>query len=350
MSVTFLGGGTAVPNRRKWASDMSSGRDVRAVRARVAGAGLAATALVALAACGNGSADADASGEGGLGEITWVNPAPGVEAWQNVETCLREAADEAGVEVKVVGASGGSQDARATQRLVEQAIASGTDAISVLTAGGEAILTSTLQEAKDQGIYVATMESGSTTELRNFDVGLDIPRFAEDVAAEIAKQDGPKKVGVLSVGLTGTPKLFNDTLEEALADVEGAEIVDVVTDNGDVTKDADLVGDMLTAHPDIDYVVTNAPGMMAGVETALREKGVIGDVSAFALSFDDSTKAALESGAARGVYVQRLCDVGTLTVETFVALAAGEDVPKDVPVEAEFATKDTYESYDVNWG
>ena len=74
--------------------------------------------------------------------------------------------------------------------------------------------------------------------------------------------------------------------------------------------------------------------MIAGVETVIKERGALGKVSAPAVLFDASTKAALEFGAAVGVYVQRLCDVGALAVDKFVDLAAGKAVPMDVPVDA----------------
>jgi ABC-type sugar transport system substrate-binding protein len=311
------------------------------------------TALLAtgaLIAAATGCSSSPANGEARqLKTITMINPAPGVEAWQTVARCFQDQAEKRGVTAKVIGSSGSRQDARQTLGLVEQAVAEGTDAIILLTAGGEAVLESALAQAKSKGVLIATMESGSATKARHFDVGIDIPQFAKDVAAQIAKSPGPKNVGVLSVGLTGTPKSFNETLATSLAAVPDAKLVDIVTDNGDVTKDADLANNLLSAHPEINIIVTNAPGMMPGVETAIRERGALGEVSALALSFDDSTKAALESGAAAGVYIQRLCDVGTLGVDNFVDLAAGKKVLENIPVKAQFATKADYKTFDQDW-
>lgn len=275
-----------------------------------------------------------------------INPAPGTAAWQSIQKCFTSEAAKKGVTAKIVGSSGDDFDISQTLELIQQAVADNVSAIAVLTSGGAATLEPAIQQARAKGIYVATMESGDATLDRNFDVGIDIPGYADKMAALIKSMPGQKNVGILSINLTGTSKIFLDEMEKVLAADPHVKIEDTVLDNGDVTVDADQVSGMLTAHPDINVVVTDNPGQIAGTATAIKEVGLLGKTRAIGISLDANTESALESGAAADIAVQRTCDVGQQAIDGFVDLSEGKAVPKNIPVTLEWATKNNWRSFD----
>lgn len=319
-----------------------------------------AVGCVALAACSSSGATAVGSSAGSvpaesgspappLKSIEMINPAPGTAAWDAVSSCFMAEAKKRGVSAKVVGTPGDNFNTAKALDFISQAQAAGVSGIAVNTAGGASTFEPALAAAKRKGMLVATMESGDATAARNFDVGIDIPTYARKVAALIASMPGQKNVAILTIALTGTPKIFSDTLAKAITADHSVKIVTTVPDNGDVTKDADLTGNILTAHPQTNVIVAVNVGTTAGVVTALKEHNAVGKTALVGLTLEDPAKAGLRSGAVAAVYVQHICDVGTLTVDKFIAAAQGKTVPPDIPVQTAFATKANYTTFDSKW-
>lgn len=281
-----------------------------------------------------------------IDHLVFISPAPSVLSWQIAARCFVEAAEAAGIETDVWGTPGANTATADQLRFIEQAVAEGADGIVGTSFTSDTAVEAAFQSARDAGILVATMASGSATEARNFDVGIDITKFGEDTVDEIASNDGQHKVALLVAGLTGTPKQFIDAFEARAAETDNVEVIQVVTDDGVVTKDADLINALLTAQPDVTDIVAVNPGSTAGVVTAIRERGKAGEVSFYGNSISDPAPASLEEGTATAFYVQKRCDLGTLAVEKMIALAAGDDVPRNIAVETKFVTVDDYAKLD----
>ena len=314
---------------------------------------LLATASLMLSGCtadnattkptGSGTA---AAGKSSLKLIEMINPAPGAAGWQIIAKCFSDEAKKEGIPAKVVGASGTNFDVPATLDLFQQAVADGANAIAINTSGGAPTFEPVIQQARSKGVLVSTMTSGDATAARNFDIGLDIVSFADMVAKRIQDRKGHQNVGILTINLTGTSKIFLDEVQKDLAKDSNVTFVATVADNGDATQDVNLVGDMLTAHPDINYVITDNVGQVAGVATAIREHNLIGKTFTVGNSLDPNTEAALDSGIADAILVQKRCDIGRDTVDNYVALAEGKSVPKSIPTQMMWATKSSWHGID----
>jgi ribose transport system substrate-binding protein len=325
----------------------TSGRGIFVAAVAVTAAGLALSGCGSASGAGSAAGSANSPGKK-LGVVEMINPAPGAAAWQSIQRCFTSEAAKKGVTAKVVGSSGDNFDISQTLELIQQAVADKVGAIAVLTSGGASTLASAIQQARAKGVYVATMESGDATPDRNFDVGINIPGYADKMAALIESMPGQKNVGILSINLTGTSKIFLDEMKRALSDDAQVKIEGTVLDNGNVTVDADQVSGMLAAHPGINVIVTDNPGQIAGAATAIKEKGLTGKTRAIGISLDPNTESALENGTAAAIAVQRTCDVGQQAVDGFVDLSAGKAVPKNIPVTLEWATKGDWKSFDPN--
>ena len=286
-----------------------------------------------------------------LGTVVMINPDPGSAPWQAIANCFTSEAKKEGVVSKVVGSSGTAYNVPATLELLQQQTALHVSAIALNHSGGAATLAPAIKTARNDGIYIASMESGDALTDRNFDTGISVPVYAAMVAKRITGLPGTKNVGILSIDEEGTSKEFLDTLNADLKSDASVHFVQTVLDNGDPTKDADVVGGMLSAHPNINIIVTDNPGQVVGVSTAIKEKGLQGKTQVLGISLDAPTEAALNDGTAQAIAVQNLCDVGTFAVDNFAALAAGKAVKKDYPVGLEWATKDNYKTLDPKvWG
>jgi ABC-type sugar transport system substrate-binding protein len=284
-----------------------------------------------------------------LKSIEMINPSPGDPEFQTIAGCFTAEAKRKGVAAKVVGSPGDNLNSSAALGYVQQAVADGVGAIALTTSGDATSIEPALAAARKKGVLVATMESGDATAARNFDVGIDIVQYAKNAAAQIAAMPGRKDVAILTIALSGTPKIFDDAFIQAIKSDPSVSLLDVVPDNGDVTTDADLAGEILLAHPQTNVILTVNPSSTPGVATAITEHNDVGKVHLVGLSLTPEGKSALQSGIASALYVQRICDVGTLAVEDLLAVAAGKTVPSEVPIAATFATKADYTKFGPGW-
>lgn len=267
--------------------------------------------------------------------------------WQIAERCFVEEARTEGIATDTFGSPGANAATADQLRYIEQAVAGGADGImSTSFTNGDAV-EAAFQAARDKGIYVGTMASGDTTEARNFDVGIDIVQFGKDMADQVASQSGTRRVAIVVQSLTGTPKEFTDAFTDQARKHDNLELVQTVTDDGVVTKDAELVSGLLSAHPDITDIVSAQGGSTAGITTAIRERGKQGEVMLTGNSIADPAPASLEDGSAYAFYIQKKCDLGRLAVQNMVALSKGENVARNIPIETGFVTVKNYKELDL---
>jgi ABC-type sugar transport system substrate-binding protein len=320
-------------------------------RTRTAAAALGTALLTALAlsSCTSGTdaAGAEDSAGGSLEQLVFINPAPAVAAWQGAEKCFVEAAEAAGIDAQVYGTPGANTSTSDQLRFIEQAVAGGADGILGTSFTNDSAVEAAFQAARDKGVLIGTMASGDATQARNFDVGIDIEQFGRDVADEIASRPGQHEVAILVAGLTGTPKIFADAFTEQAATHDNVSEPRLVTDDGNVTKDADVVSGLLTAHPETTDIVAVNPGSTTGVATAIRERDRVGEVVLTGNGIADPAPAALEDGTAAAFYIQKKCDLGRLAVESMIALSDGEEVARNVPIDTGFATVEDYQDLDL---
>jgi ABC-type sugar transport system substrate-binding protein len=336
------------------------------VRGSVA-VGVSAALAIALAACGgssNGSggtttsaakattADAAAStvpAASKVKSVEMISPNAGQASWQVIAKCFTAEANRLGIQAKVVGAPGVSTSTPDNLNYLQQAVADGIGGVALATFSDPAALEPAIASARKHGVAIATMESGTASAARSFDVGLDITHYGLAVADEVASLPGVKKVGILVPGLAGTPVQFDNAFKQAIRGTPSVSLVSVVSDNGQVTDDADLVGNLLTAHPDINVIVAVNPGSTAGVVTAISEHNDVGKASLIGNGIASPAPQALKSGAAAAFYVQNVCSVGRLAVDDLVAAGKGQSVSKDIGVPSSFATKSNDTSFGGDW-
>jgi ribose transport system substrate-binding protein len=111
-------------------------------------------------------------------------------------------------------------------------------------------------------------------------------------------------------------------------------------DGGDPNKTADVVGQSLAAHPEANVVWTWEGTGVAGITTAIKEKGLEGKVVGVTNDLTDQSVAGVREGLIYGTMRQHFCDMGRLAVENMIKLGKGEQVPASIDTGTTFVTKD----------
>ncbi len=221
---------------------------------------------------------------------------------------------------------------------IRQAITQGVDAIAVVPVSPEQF-TPLMQQAKDKGIQVATLQTGALTNLQDFTIGTDLNSLGASIAKAIGERDGEQKLGLVS-NAPGVPgDLIFDALKEALP--SNVTVVDATYDKGDPSQTPDAVSRMLTAHPDINVVYSWQGTAVAGMTTAIKEQDKVGKVVAVTNDLTDQVQAGIKDGTIYDTNVQDFCGMGRGVVDKLVKSAKGEQVEANIHTGTTFDTADT---------
>lgn len=181
-------------------------------------------------------------------------------------------------------------------------------------------------------------------------VGTNVKQHGHNMATLI-KQLLPERRGNL-VAVEGTAGhaqtiAFNQAFNE---DFAGTEITFLGRQPADFDADRALtvMNDFLTRHGDrIDVIVSHDGGMLAGVISALRAAGRLGDIPVVAAGSNIIIRDSIEAGHVFGTSTQDPGVEGALAVSTLVDIIRGESVPQWVEVPIQPATRETIG--DFNW-
>jgi ABC-type sugar transport system substrate-binding protein len=195
-----------------------------------------------------------------------------------------------------------------------------------------------MQQAKDAGMIVGTVNTGDSTELQDFTLGTDYPAYGASVAENIGKIGGDQKLLIVTNGPGGVGDVIIESLKASLPD--NVEIVDTAFDNADAAQTTDVVSRSLTAHPEITVIWSWEGTAVAGITTAIKEKGLTGQVFGVVNDLTDQAVAGLREGTIYGASKQNFCDMATQAIDLAVAKSKGEDVPAATDTGTTFVTID----------
>lgn len=307
-------------------------------------AALAAASLLAISGCSvpsDGSSTADPSAPRPVKSIFYANILPSYPPLAESNRCFLDEAEKLGIKADTAGPTGLTADNQFNIDRISQAIANGYDAIMSAPID-KAQFTPVLQQAKDAGIWLATINTGDTTDIQNFTVGTDYGTQGATIAKELSKRSGDQYVGIIGNAPTGTNNLFVDGFKAGIED-QGITNVHYVTnefDAADPNKTVDVVNQMLTAHPDINVVLSWEGNAAPGIITAITEKGAIGTIVGVTNDVTPQVVDAINAGIVYGTSKQDFCQMTRLAVQNLVALGNGETVPEAIDSGIIFVTKE----------
>ncbi|MGV8954460.1 MAG: sugar-binding protein [Cypionkella sp.] len=233
--------------------------------------------------------------------IVWV-PNGASDFWKLAEAGMKKAQTELpDVELKWVYPE--RADAAIQQRLMEDLVAAGADAIAVSPLNPKT-QTDAFNKIGAQ-VPLFTFDSDAVDAKRVFYIGssnVELGKNAGEIAVS-ALPDGGKCMGF--VGNTGADNA-RERIEGFNAAVAGhnIELVDVRTDDHDQTRARANVDDTLVAHPEVNCMVGFYSYNPPKIYESLRDNGKLGEITVIAFDEDPITLGAVKDGSFAGTVVQ----------------------------------------------
>lgn len=315
----------------------------------IAATSLAAVTVLMLAACApaasSSSAGPPSAAHSPVKKIYFSNVLPSYPPLAEASKCLQDEAAKRGIQAQAGGPTGPNVDNQKNIDLVSQAIANGYDAI-ISQPIDKAAFTPVMERARAAGIWQATLNTGSTTDIQNFTIGTDYGVQGATVSKELSKRSGDQYVGIIGDAPTGTNNVFVEGFKNGITSQNLTNIKFVTNefDGGKPDKTVDTVSRMLTAHPEINVVLSWQGLSTTGIITAIKEKNAVGSIVGVTNDVTAQTIDGIKSGVLYGTSQQNFCQMAIGAVDNLIALGEGKTVPKAIDSGINFVTKDNVNS------
>ena len=274
----------------------------------------------------------------GLSISTLANP-----FFVTLQEGAQSAADDAGIELIV---NDSQDDAQAEANGIDDFVTQGVDVIVLNPVDSEAAVAS-VERAEAAGIQVVTVDRAVDGATVASHVSSDNVLGGE-LATEFLLEsiDGEGTVAQLE-GIAGTDATrergagFNNVLEDA----DDVELVSSVTANFSRDEGFTVAQDILQANPELDAIFAQNDEMALGAVEAADALGILDDLVIIGFDATDDALAAVQDGRMDGTVAQQPFEIGRIGIESAIALAQGEDLDDEVPVDVELVTADNVDGF-----
>ncbi len=303
---------------------------------------LAVFALV-LAACNGDEVTDEANGEDaditiGLSLSTLANP-----FFVTLQEGAQSAADEAGIELIV---NDSQDDAQTEANGIDDFITQGVDVIVLNPVDSEAAI-AVVESAEAAGIPVITVDRAVDGAAVVTHVSSDNVLGGELATEELLSLIGGEGTVAQLEGIPGTDasRERGAGFENILAGADGVELVSSVTANFSRDEGFTVAQDILQANPDLDAIFAQNDEMALGAVEAADALGILDELVIIGFDATDDALVAVQDGRMDGTVAQQPFEIGRIGIESAIALAQGEDVASEVPVDVELVTADNVEGF-----
>ncbi|MFL5990724.1 MAG: ABC transporter substrate-binding protein [Rubrobacteraceae bacterium] len=285
---------------------------------------LAASLAVLLAACGaqvreSGGGGGSQGGGGGKGanapvRLAVVPKAIGFDFWEQVRLGAECAAKKASGQVDVQWDGVTSEtDVSGQVNLLQNFITQGVDGL-VYAATDAKVLSKVTQSAKQQGITVVNIDSGTEPQPP------DVPVFATDnvvaaeqvpdlIADELGKEGGEVAFIPFQQG-TLTNEQREEGFKKGLKQHPELKLVAEQSSQSNQNVALQVTEDILTAHPNLDAIfAANEPGVLGAAE-AVRQDGKAGDIVIIGWDASSEEVQGVDDGVISALVVQNPFKMG----------------------------------------
>ena len=196
-----------------------------------------------------------------------------------------------------------------------------------------------LQEAKAQGIHVATADTDAPNSVREAFVNQATAQgIGESLTDALLKpMGGQGKYAIVSCGQTA--ENLNSWIkvqkEYTATKYPQAQIVDTVYAGEDQAKATQMATDLMNAHPDLTGLVGECTSSAPGVAQAVQDANKIGKVFTVGLGTPQSMKPYLAKGSSSAAILWNVENLGYLTAWTGAQLAENKTIADTNNVSAD---------------
>ncbi|PZE26067.1 substrate-binding domain-containing protein [Curtobacterium sp. MCBD17_028] len=261
-----------------------------------------------------------------------------------MNTGIQAVAKKAGASVQLVS---GNDDAATQVSGIENLTSSGVDAIIVDPYDANALVPA-LKAAKAKGIAVVSTD-GSVADASAIDtqVGTANTVGGQQLGKAFLTLSGGKgEVGVVAA-LNSSIQIqrqdgFQDTVKA------GGMTIKAVVDGQNVNDKAQTAAEnLLTAHPDLEYIYATGSPALDGAIAAVRSQGKTGSTQIVGWDLDSTSAAGIKQGFVKEVVQQDTYGFGYAAAKAAIDLACGgTKVPATISVPTTIVTKANLAKYD----
>ena len=301
---------------------------------------LLAVAVLAFAGCGGSASDTPASEDAARPRIALVMKSLANEFFETMAEGARAHHEaNAGDYDLVVNGTRNESDLAQQVALVEQMVASGSDAIVIAPADSKA-LAPALARAQAAGVVIVNIDNRLDTDVAA-EAGLQAPFVGPD------NRDGARRVGEVLVArlepgdrvaiIGGIPTAFNAQqrqagFEEAM-NAAGAEIVDVQSGGWEQAQANVVAAAMLREHPELRALLCANDNMALGALAARRQSGR-DDVLIVGFDHIDAAADLVAQGQILATADQHADQLAVFGIEAALEiLGGGEAQDRQTPVD-----------------
>jgi ribose transport system substrate-binding protein len=311
---------------------------------------VAAAALVAGCSSSGGKSGSKGGGSASGKSLLFVNPLPKNPQWASAGKCMADQAKVRGLSFTQSGPTGSGLDTTTMIQQIQQGIANKKSAIITFPASNG--FSPVLQQAQKAGIVtLSILGTGQAGSGEDFNIGLNWTKIGNLFVDAASKRSGQQNVGLIEDSPTGAGKDFTNGVNAAAAKTKNVKVVGTVYSGDDPSKALAQTTDLLTAHPEINVIMTHQGTATPGAIAAIKAKGKTGKVIFIGNGPANGGSQALDSGTAYAMLFQDLCGASKIEVNAIADRLEGKTKKNgDTPVvlsglPAALATKDTYKSY-----
>ncbi|MGN7393301.1 sugar ABC transporter substrate-binding protein [Peribacillus frigoritolerans] len=261
------------------------------------------------------------------------------EYWKITMAGAKDAAKELGVDVEFFGPPEESQYEQ-QNKMVEDLVVSGADAIIVAPSQAEAILPA-LSSADQQGIPVVLADADANFDNKISFIGTENQKagtLGGEYASEQLKLKDGDKVAIIR-GQLGS-KTHDDRTNGFMEALKDKNIDFIVQDaQSDRLKAVNIMENILTANPDIKAVFATSDEMALGASKGLENKGK-SDIPLIGFDGTPNGLDALNSGKMTANIAQQPYQIGYSAVEAAYKTKKSEEVEKRIDTGALVITEE----------
>lgn len=261
--------------------------------------------------------------------------------FNQINTGAEEVAEELGVQLDVFNAN---NDPVEQANAIETFVADGVDALIVLAIDTEGIVPA-IEAADAAGVPVVAVDAIVDSPAVSTQVGTDNEGAGAQIGEFLVELSG----GEGDVGIVGA---LNSTIqntrqagfEQAVTDA-GMGIVNVV-DGRNVQEDALTAAEnLITANPEMAYAYATGEPALIGLASAVESQGAEDRITVVGWDLSQPVVTGIEAGWIAGVVQQDTFRFGQEGMRAAVALARGEEVATDIPIDTFIVTPDNLDEF-----
>jgi rhamnose transport system substrate-binding protein len=286
---------------------------------------MAAALSLGLTACGGNDSGGSSGSGGDTASVTFIPKNLGNAYFDASNTGGQAAATEFGGAWKQVGPTEATPDSQVS--FINTATQQGASAI-VISANDPKAIGDALQQARDTGTKVVTMDSDTDPQYRDLFVSqADANGIATSEVDQIAEQIGDSgEVAILSATANATNQnAWIDIMKKDLADNHpNIKLVDVVYGNDDDQTSFDKTAALLQSHPNLKGIISPTTVGIAAAARYLSTSEYKGKVALTGLGTPNQMRDYIKDGTVTSFALWNPEDLGFLAAYGADALINGD--------------------------